>query len=139
MDRGEAIILPRKGTINNKFYVEDNEAFWVIDTAYYIKAITKTNLKYVSYFLDRVDFNLFNEATGVPSLNRNTLKSIVIPLPLLPEQYRIASVLSQIDDTIEKEKKYKEKFERIKQGLMENLLTGKVRVNHLIKEGVESV
>jgi restriction endonuclease S subunit len=80
MDRGEAIILPRKGTINNKFYVEDNEAFWVIDTAYYIKAITKTNLKYVSYFLDRVDFNLFNEATGVPSLNRNTLKSIVIPL-----------------------------------------------------------
>jgi len=139
MDRGEAIILPRKGTINNKFYVEDNEAFWVIDTAYYIKAITKTNLKYVSYFLNGVDFNLFNEATGVPSLNRNTLKSIVIPLPLLPEQYRIASILSQIDKTIEKEKKYKQKLERIKQGLMEDLLTGKVRVNHLIKEGVESV
>jgi len=139
MDRGEAIILPRKGTINNKYYVEDNEEFWVIDTAYYIKAITKTNLKYVFYFLDKVDFNLFNEATGVPSLNRNTLKSIVIPLPLFPEQRRIASILSQIDETIEKEQNYKEKLERIKQGLMEDLLTGKVRVNHLIKEGAESV
>ena len=51
------------------------------------------------------------------------------------EQQRIAEILSQIDQTIEKEQQYKEKLQRIKQGLMEDLLTGKVRVNHLINEG----
>lgn len=55
-------------------------------------------------------------------------QNICTPLPPFPEQCRIVFILSQIDETIEKEQKYKEKLERIKQGLMENLLTGKVRV-----------
>ena len=59
---------------------------------------------------------------------------IKIPLPPLPEQQRIAAILSQIDEVIEKETQYKEKLERLKKGLMEDLLTGKVEVNHLIKE-----
>jgi len=67
------------------------------------------------------------------------MKEMQIPLPSLPEQNRIAKILSQIDETIEKEQKYKEKLERIKHGLMEDLLTGKVRVNHLIEKGVENV
>jgi type I restriction enzyme S subunit len=97
------------------------------------------NIKYIFFALNQINFELLNEATGVPSLNRELLKKIILPLPPLPEQQRIASILSQIDETIEKEQKYKEKLERLKQGLMEDLLTGKVRVNHLIKEGVENV
>ncbi len=64
----------------------------------------------------------------------NELRNLCISLPPLPEQRRIASVLSQIDEVIEKEERYKEKLGRIKQGLMQDLLTGEVRVNHLIKE-----
>lgn len=67
-------------------------------------------------------------------LREKTFKEILIPLPPLPEQQRIASILSQIDEAIEKEQAYKEKLERIKKGLMEDLLTGKVRINHLIEE-----
>jgi len=72
-------------------------------------------------------------------VNTKILEKFKIFLPPLLEQHRIAGILFQIDETIEKEQKYKQKFEQIKQGLMEDLLTGKVRVNHLIKEGVESV
>ena len=71
---------------------------------------------------------------AVPIVNKSRFSTIKIPLPPLPEQHRIASVLSQIDEVIEKEERYKEKLGRIKQGLMQDLLTGKVRVNHLIKE-----
>jgi len=59
---------------------------------------------------------------------------LYILLPPLPEQQRIAEILSQLDQTIEKEEQYKEKLQKIKQGLMQDLLTGKVRVNHLVEE-----
>ena len=72
--------------------------------------------------------------SNYPAINCSVLLNLHIPLPPLPEQHRIASVLSQIDEVIEKEERYKEKLERIKQGLMQDLLTGEVRVNHLIKE-----
>jgi type I restriction enzyme S subunit len=62
-----------------------------------------------------------------------------IPLPPLSEQKRIAEVLSQIDQAIEKEEKYKEKLERLKKGLMEDLLTGKVRVNKLVEGEVNEM
>jgi len=140
---GETIVLPRKGSINNKFYVKDGQKFFVIDTAFYLRFDSykkkEFNAKYLFIYLQRINFELLNEATGVPSLNREVLRKINIPLPSLPEQQRIAEILSQLDQTIEKEEQYKEKLERIKQGLMEDLLTGKVRVNHLIKEGVKNV
>jgi type I restriction enzyme S subunit len=73
-----------------------------------------------------------------PSLKLPHLLNFVFPLPPLPEQQLIADVLSQVDEVIEKEIQYKEKLERIKKGLMEDLLTGKVRVNNLIKEDIQN-
>jgi len=72
--------------------------------------------------------------SSYPAVNSKELINVLIPLPPLPEQQRIAEILSQIDKTIEKEEQYKEKLKRLKQGLMEDLLTGKVRVNHLVEE-----
>jgi len=55
-------------------------------------------------------------------------------IPEIYGKFLIAKILSQINNTIEKEEAYKQKLERIKKGLMEDLLTGRVRVNELIKE-----
>ena len=97
----------------------------------------KVDIIFVSEYINTfVKFQI--EETGVPQLTAPKAAMHKIPLPPLPEQQRIASILSQIDETIEKEKRYKEKLERIKQGLMEDLLTGRIRVNHLI-ESVKDV
>jgi type I restriction enzyme S subunit len=63
-----------------------------------------------------------------PALNQSQVCQIRIPLPPLAEQQRIAEVLSAVDQKFELEIKEKVKLERIKQGLMELLLTGKIRV-----------
>jgi len=55
-------------------------------------------------------------------------------IPEIYGKFLIAKILSQINNTIEKEEAYKQKLDRIKKGLMEDLLTGRVRVNELIKE-----
>jgi len=51
-----------------------------------------------------------------------------IPLPPLSEQRQISSILSNIDSQIQKEKLYKSNLKLLKKGLMQNLLTGKIRI-----------
>jgi len=60
---------------------------------------------------------------------KSLLKKYSIPLPPLPEQKAIAEILSTVDKKLELERKRKEKLERVKKGLMNDLLTGKKRVN----------
>jgi type I restriction enzyme S subunit len=77
---------------------------------------------------------ILGSGSAQPQLPLRDLRKFKFVSSPLSEQHRIAQILSQIDETIEKEQKYKEKLERIKQGLMQDLLTGKVRVNSLIEE-----
>jgi len=75
--------------------------------------------------------------TTFSEISKSDLEKMRISIPKSKsEQKRIASILSQIDEAIEKEQKYKEKLEKIKRGLMEDLLAGKVRVNKLLKKQV---
>ena len=68
-------------------------------------------------------------------LNTSILSRLKISVPKsVPEQSRIASVLFSADEAIEKEEAYKNKLLALKRGLMDDLLSGKVRVNKLIKE-----
>jgi type I restriction enzyme S subunit len=52
----------------------------------------------------------------------------MIPVPPFEEQHKITNILSSIDAKLELEKKEKVRLERIKHGLMDLLLTGKIRV-----------
>lgn len=97
-----------------------------------ITDIKRFNKQFLAYYLSswkvQKQINSLLGVVAQPKLALFRIKQIKIPCPPLPEQRRIVSILSQIDKAIEKEEKYKEKLERIKQGLMEDLLTGKVRV-----------
>ncbi|HDN97987.1 MAG TPA: hypothetical protein ENG68_02405, partial [bacterium] len=50
------------------------------------------------------------------------------PLPPLSEQQKIASILATVDEILQIERKEKEKLQKIKQGLMDLLLTGEIRI-----------
>jgi type I restriction enzyme S subunit len=64
-----------------------------------------------------------------PHLNSSQVEETPIPIPPLPEQQKIAEILSTVDERLELLRTRKERLERIKKGLMNNLLTGKWRVN----------
>jgi type I restriction enzyme S subunit len=92
--------------------------------------------EFLAFLLSNKIQDMINMGSGTTfqEITKSNLAKILIPLPPLSEQQRIAEILSQIDKTIEKEEQYKEKLKRIKQGLMEDLLTGKVRVKNIIEE-----
>lgn len=73
-----------------------------------------------------------NIATGTSNSMKNISKgeflSIEIPKPPLPEQQKIANILSTWDKAIELKEQHIEEKKRQKKGLMKKLLTGEVRM-----------
>ena len=61
-------------------------------------------------------------------LNKGMLMSVMVGLPSLDEQQKIAEILSAVDEKIFINKKLKNKLIFLKKGLMQDLLSGKVRV-----------
>jgi len=59
------------------------------------------------------------------------ISQLQIPLPPLPVQQKIASILSAIDAKIEAEENKKKSLEKLFKTLLHNLMTAKIRVNHL--------
>lgn len=89
---------------------------------------------YVSYYcnsklwMNRME-NIFVGST-IKHINVKDFQDFLIPLPNKIEQDKIAEILTEADNKIEKEQAYKEKLEKIKKWLMNDLLTGKVRVKY---------
>ena len=70
----------------------------------------------------------FSQGANQANLNMGIIRSLNIPLPPISEQKKITEILSTIDKKLNIEKSEKAKTERIKKGLMDLLLTGKVRI-----------
>jgi len=68
------------------------------------------------------------QGSTIKGILREDLGRLVIPRPPLPEQRQIAEILSTVDKKLELETKEKGSLERVRQGLMDLLLTGKVRI-----------
>ncbi|OFQ56298.1 restriction endonuclease [Fusobacterium sp. HMSC065F01] len=93
----ESVLIPRKGSIGNLFYVD--KPFWTVDTIFYT-VIDKDIVipKYVYYYLSKVNLEKLNTAGGVPSLTQTVLNKILIPLPPLEEQQKIVDILDRFDN-----------------------------------------
>ena len=91
------------------------------------------DVKFILYAINSHRFrkNAVKHSTGTTRLRigLTDLKNMPIEIPPLEEQKQIAKILSTVDQEIEKEVSHKEQFESFKKGLMQVLLTGKIRVS----------
>jgi len=92
------------------------------------KHVVDVEYLYYWFLYFKPKWRIFAKHTTQPNLTAEIVKNSYVPLPPLEEQMRIADILKSVDDWIESEMKRKEKLERLKRGLMELLLTGRVRV-----------
>jgi len=68
------------------------------------------------------------QGSTIKGILREDLGKLKIPIPPLPEQQKIAEILSTVDNRLELLRERKERLEKVKKGLMNDLLTGKKRV-----------
>ena len=121
-----SILIGRKGSINKPMYMET--PFWTIDTLFYCKIKSGYHPKFLFFKFQSINWNKYDESSGVPSLNASTIGSVDIFAPEFPEQTAIAEVLSAADREIDLLRQDIEQEKQKKKALMQLLLTGIVRV-----------
>ncbi|OXS16195.1 hypothetical protein CGX12_05080 [Zobellella denitrificans] len=122
-----SVLIGRKGTINKPRYIE--KPFWTVDTLFYSEISSSASAKFIFYKFCMIDWMQYNEASGVPSLNASTIEGVMATFPCLEEQSAIATILSDMDEETQALEQYLGKNRQIKQGMMQDLLTGKTRLS----------
>ena len=108
---GPGIVVGRKGSAGKVTWFDTD--FWPIDTTYYVRPKTHTNLRWIFYLLRFLKLDRLAIVTGVPGLNRNDAYRIKVPFPPVAEQGRIVEILDQAEALRKKRAEADAKAERI--------------------------
>ncbi|MHA6566105.1 MULTISPECIES: restriction endonuclease subunit S [Aerococcus] len=115
----DAVGLGRKGTIDNPIYLK--APFWTVDTLFYITTQQQNNIMFFYYLFKTINWKKYNEASGVPSLSKQTIYSISVKVPNTFEQSKISKLFYSLDRIITLEQQKIEKLELLKQYLLQNM------------------
>ena len=123
---GESILFPRKGTLNNVMYV--NEEFWTVDTMFYSEVNKNNSALYVFYSVKDIDFNKLNTGTGVPSMTSSILYdlNIIVPEENILEKFN--TIVKQNYETIKLNNIQNQELNQLRDWLLPMLMNGQVKV-----------
>ena len=103
---------------------------WVNNHAHVFRVINKKecNIDFMVYYLEAKDYSIYIAGSAQPKITQAQCRKFLLPLPEKQEQDKIASILLESDKKIEEYENKKQKLEELKKGLMQELLTGMIRV-----------
>ena len=136
----EAVLTAGDGVGTGKVFHYINGKFDAHQRVYVMSQFNGIDGKFFYYYFSRYFFDevaKYTAKSSVDSVRRAMIAGMEIPLPPLPEQHRIAAALSDTDALIAALEKFIAKKRAIKQGAMQELLTGKRRLPGFSGEWVE--
>jgi type I restriction enzyme, S subunit len=125
------ILMSRVGSYGVCSYVKTKEKFCIGQNTVVIHP-SGADSRFLYYSLNSlfIQNQIENEVagSGYKSLSLLSIRNLDLIIPPLPEQQKIASILSSIDTNIEEKQRKLQQTQSLKKSLMQDLLTGKVRV-----------
>lgn len=122
------ILISAAGTIGRTIiydgtpsYFQDSNIVWIDNNGDLISN------EYLYQVFQIVEYK--TEGGTIQRLYNSILKSAIFPCPSKPEQQLITERLKAIDTKLQTEQTYLQKMQMVKKGLMEDLLSGKVKVS----------
>jgi len=127
------VVFPCVGTIGNAAVIEEDDKFHINQNIAKITPNQCLNSQFLVQYLisniSRNEIDRFNATTSQPNVLVGSLRKFRVPFPTsLSEQKQIANILSTVDNKLDVLKDKKSEHQELKKGLMQQLLTGKVRV-----------
>ena len=123
--KAPGVTVGRSGSCGRVCYHDTD--FWAHNTSLYIKDFNGNDELFSYFYLQYLDVGRYKTGASVPTLDRNSLNTIKIPLPPLPEQRKIAHVLSTVQKAIEQQDKLIRTTTELKKALMQKLFTEGIR------------
>ena len=121
---GPGLIVGRKGSAGQVHL--SRGPFCPIDTTFYVTAedAPDADLEFLFYLLRHIDLTLIKGDVGVPGLNREMAYMETVSIPCgLPEQKKIAEILSTVQRAIEEQERIIQTTTELKKALMQKLFT----------------
>ena len=116
---GESVCIGRKGTIDKPMFLDGK--FWTVDTLFYTHSFKDSIPKFIFYIFQTINWKLYNEASGVPSLSKSTIEKIDFLFPSINEQTKIANFLTSIDTKISQTGQQLEATKQFKKALLQQM------------------
>ncbi len=130
--QGPGVLVGRKGSIGRVHYIESD--FWAHDTSLFVTNFHGNDVVFVYQLFSWLDLQKYGTKSGSPSLNRNDLHPLKLAVPPVAEQIKIREVLGHVDERASVLYGKLSQLTNLKKAIMQDLLTGKVRVNVKQKE-----
>ncbi|HDR4726443.1 restriction endonuclease subunit S [Bacillus cereus group sp. Sample62] len=126
------VVFPCVGTIGKAAVIREANKYHINQNIAKITGHDKLEPDYIAYFL-MSDITLkqiikYNTSSSQPNVLVGNLRKFVISTPPLEEQRKIVDIFINVDKKIKNEHQKHEQFKQVKAGLMQSLLTGKIRV-----------
>ena len=95
--------------------------YWVNNHAHVLRAMDGNANGFICEQLESFDYRKYNSGGAQPKLNQATCRAIIMNIPCLEEQQKIADCLSSLDEVIEKQKATLAEWEELKKGLLQQM------------------
>lgn len=128
------LVIGRKGTAGEVWLVEC--PCWPSDTTFYLDWKKRVNVRFLFNYLHSNKPSGEHAKTTLPSLQRHDVEALLIPFPPLLEQGEICLILRAVDKKLQAEEARKQALEALFKTLLNNLMTGKIRVKDVVLPNV---
>lgn len=95
--------------------------YWVNNHAHVLKVKSQYVNKFICESLEQLNYTKYNTGTAQPKLNQDVCRKIILSIPCLEEQTKIADFLSAFDRKLENQKAQLEHWQQIKKGLLQQM------------------
>jgi type I restriction enzyme S subunit len=129
------LVLARTGASVGKSYLYNPDDGKLVFAGFLIRVRpnpTKLDPRFLAAYLTTGSYwswvKVMSMRSGQPGINSTEYAQLPIPIPPLPEQHAIAAILSDMDAEIAALERKRDKTRILKQGMMQTLLTGEIRL-----------
>ena len=128
--KGESVLIPRKGTLNNVMYV--NEEFWTVDTMFYTIPKVEHIALFCYLFLLGKDLASMNAGSAVPSMTTEILNSMPVVIPQNSIVNEFDNVISSYFRKIENNDNEFRRLSELRDTLLPKLMSGELKVGDVL-------
>lgn len=124
---GNYVLVGRQGALCGNVVSVDGK-FFASEHAIVVTPFKESDIRWLSRILARMNLNQYSESSAQPGLSVAKLLELECPVPSVQEQTAIATILSDMDAEIAALENKLAKARQLKQGMMQELLTGRIRL-----------